>query len=299
MTARDYSLNSLYRDLGQQLKRAGVDSPLFAAEWILRSVLGWDRSRFFMEMDSSVPESVRLQAEKWVHAHSRGIPIQYLTGEQEFFGRSFWVNPSVLIPRPETEELVETLFSAADSIWENRSLQVADLGSGSGAVAVTLAAERPHWQVYAVDVSPEAAAVTKRNAKRHGVRERMRFLQGDWLKPLVEKKWEVDILVSNPPYIPSEEIDGLETGVKDYEPRLALDGGADGLTPYRSIADDLGKVLRDPGLVAFEIGVGQGEDVVGILKQRWSSNADTRILLDLAGRERMVLASKGRLPDSL
>lgn len=293
------TVNRIYRELGERLKEAGVESPLFASEWILRSALGWDRTQFYMNLDCPVPPSVHRQAETWATAHSRGVPIQYLTGEQMFFGRSFSVDPSVLIPRPETEELVEQLLKIADVIWGRQPLQAADLGCGSGAIGVTLAAERPYWHVMAIDLSADAIAMTRRNARRHGVQDRMELFQGDWLAPLITEKKKVDILVSNPPYIPTQTIPELMARVKEHEPHLALDGGSDGLDPYRRIAAQLKQVLQVPALVALEIGTGQGTDVVSILKQRWTPKADTRILLDLAGHERIVLASNEKLPDSL
>ncbi|PTM56772.1 peptide chain release factor N(5)-glutamine methyltransferase [Desmospora activa] len=299
MNEEQPTLNQLFRQFSRRLERAGVESPLFAAEFILRSVLKWDRTRFFTNIHSSMPDSLRAQAEEWLHAHCDGVPLQYLSGEQEFFGRRYRVNSSVLIPRPETEGLVEAVLTAADAFWGDRPLQVADLGCGSGAVAVTLAAERPHWQVIAVDLSPHALALARRNAEIHGVAERIQFRRGDWLQPLLQTESQIDILVSNPPYIPTDEIKGLEKGVKEYEPRLALDGGMDGLNPYRSIAKGMEQVLTSRALVAFEVGMGQGEDVVAIVKRLWRADIDTRILLDLAGKDRIVLASNQRLPESL
>lgn len=299
MTEDQPTVNHLLRQFNRRLEQVGVESPLFAAEFILRSLLKWDRTRFFTDIHSPVPPSVRAEAEKWLQAHCNGVPLQYLCGEREFFGRLFQVDPSVLIPRPETEGLVESVLMAADSTWGDQPLQVADLGCGSGAIAVTLAAERPHWQVIAVDVSAEALAVARRNAHIHGVAERMKFWRGDWLQPLLRQGSRVDILVSNPPYIPTDDIDGLEKGVKNYEPRLALDGGADGLNPYRTIAEEMVHVLAQPAVVAFEVGVGQAKDVAAIIKRSWHVDVDTGILSDLAGKDRIVLASDKQIPESL
>ena len=171
-------------------------------------------------------------------------------------------------------------------------LSVCDVGTGSGALAVTLAAERPRWVVFATDISSAALAVARENARRNGVEERIRFLRGKWLEPLRQGGDRVDVVVSNPPYIPSKEIAALKREVRDFEPRLALDGGEDGLDAYRRIIEQIPDVLRLPGLVAFEVGMGQSRHVAGMLESMPLS-VSVSIVPDLAGIERVVLGRIG------
>jgi release factor glutamine methyltransferase len=229
---------------------------------------------------------------KWLKRRADGEPLQYILQEQEFFGRPFRVSPAVLIPRPETEILAETVLREADRIWGERPLSVCDVGTGSGALAVTLAAERPLWTLWATDISSAALEVAKDNAMRNGVEERVRFFRGEWLAPLRQGGVRVDVVVSNPPYIPSNDIPSLEQQVRDFEPRIALDGGEDGLDPYRRILAQIPDVLRVPGLVAFEVGEGQSRRV-GELLGGLPLSVEVSIFPDLAGKERVVLGRIG------
>ena len=166
------------------------------------------------------------------------------------------------------------------------------MGTGSGVLAVTLAAERPRWSVWATDISPAALEVARDNARRNGVEGRIRFARGEWLTPLRQGGVRVDVVVSNPPYIPSKDIATLQRQVKDFEPHLSLDGGEDGLDAYRRIIEQIPDVLRLPGLVAFEVGVGQSRRVAEMLESMPLS-VSIDILPDLAGIERVVLGKIG------
>lgn len=270
------------------LQQYQVEDSNFEAELLLRFALGWDRTRFFTHLDESLDPSVYHRYQKWLHRRREGVPLQYLMGEQEFYGRLFQVNESVLIPRPETEILVETVLRETKE-WSDQNRQVVDVGTGSGAVAVTLAAERPSWGITAVDCSPQALQVAKGNAGNHHVEERIDWYQGSWLSPLQERDIKVDILVSNPPYIPTAVIPGLEVQVRDHEPILALDGGSDGLDPYRKILDMAPGVLKYPGLIVFEVGDEQSEAVSLWINEIWPK-ATVSVFPDLAGRNRVVSA---------
>ncbi|GGA45952.1 release factor glutamine methyltransferase [Kroppenstedtia guangzhouensis] len=266
-----------------------VESPRFISELLLRVALGWDRTELFTRFHEPLPSEAAHRFITWLKKRAEGIPVQYLTGEQEFFGRSFRVEPSVLIPRPETEILVETVLREADNIWKGRSVTAADMGTGSGAIAVTLALERPDWGIVAVDRSPEALNVARQNGVKNGSGDRIRWLQGDWLDPLRKRDIRVDVLVSNPPYIPVGEIPHLDAEVREHEPRIALDGGRDGLDPYRILVRGIPAVLKNPGLVVFEVGENQSE-IVGNMLEESLAGAQVSFVSDLAGRPRVVVA---------
>ncbi|WP_134702488.1 peptide chain release factor N(5)-glutamine methyltransferase [Ammoniphilus sp. YIM 78166] len=263
-----------------------LDDGRFLAEMIIRHQLGWDRTQFFLGMNDPVSEENWLAIEQMVQDRLRGIPVQYLIGEQEFYGLRFQVNPSVLIPRPETEILVEQVLKRRNP---QAALVGADIGTGSGAIVVSLAVHS-QWKMYAVDIAQESLDTAQTNSQIHGVDNRITFLQGDLLAPLTEP---VDILVSNPPYIPSEDILELDVQVKDHEPMRALDGGRDGLDFYRRLCQGLPAVLRPGGLVAFEVGMGQARDVEQLMLASGVIEK-TEVIADLAGIERIVIGERGR-----
>lgn len=262
----------------------------FAAERLLRYLLGLDRAQFFVKGQDPLPCDVWSAYQRVIEKKRAGVPLQHLIGIQEFYGRTFRVSPEVLIPRPETEIIVEEILRQTDTSWGSEGCTVVDVGAGSGAIAVTLAAERPSWQVTAIDLSRSALCVARDNAARHGVEERIRFLSGDLLVPLIERGEQVDIIVSNPPYIPTSEISTLAPEVRDHEPKLALDGGADGLDVFRRLMRQLPRVTRKQrGLIALEVGIGQSERVAQWLCRAFPESR-CRIVPDLAGIERVVLA---------
>jgi release factor glutamine methyltransferase len=274
--------------LREALQRASLlmqelEDHKFLAELILRHTLDLDRTQFFLRLnDDMTPEQWEL-AEQLIQKRLSGVPLQYLFGEQEFYGLPFHVDPTVLIPRPETEILVEEVLRRRDT---KSTLRVADIGTGSGAIAIALAANAS-WQIYAVDIAAESLSTAKQNSVLNHVEAKIEFLQGDLLQPLSEKG-KVDILVSNPPYIPTEDIAELDIQVRKYEPMRALDGGKDGLYFYRKICAGLPDVLKPNGLVAFEVGKGQAQDVGELLLASGTvKNID--IIQDLAGIERIVI----------
>lgn len=274
------------------------------AEALIMHVLGWDKTRLLLEGNAPFPAHLAGRWQRMIARRAAGEPVQYITGEQAFYGMDFAVTPAVLIPRPETELLVEqvakrvrALFGTGDGAGGSAGGQprlVADIGTGSGAIAVTLARLLPGWRVAACDLSAEALDVARRNARRaareaDGLDGRIRFLQGDLLEPLIALGERVDVLVSNPPYIPSGELPHLERNVRDHEPHLALDGGPDGLDAYRRIMGQIGRLPEPPRLVAFEVGQGQARPVAGLLAEagHWTGSEMVR---DYAGIERHVLA---------
>ncbi|HZG81128.1 MAG TPA: peptide chain release factor N(5)-glutamine methyltransferase [Brevibacillus sp.] len=272
------------------LREQGAKDSLFEAELLIRHSLGWDRTRFLTSMNDSINPQAVQQLAALCQRRATHEPLQYMMGTQEFYGRPFVVRPGVLIPRPETEILVEQVLLRASSLWrEDETLFAADIGTGSGAICITLACERPQWQVATVDLSPDATRIAEENADRLGAH--VRFMQGDLAQPLLAAGEKVDILVSNPPYIPSSDVEELDEEVRLYEPRLALDGGQDGLICYRRLCEALPELLKPKALVAFEVGIHQAGDVAELLRQSGVID-EVDIVCDLAGIERVVLGTR-------
>ncbi|CAH1193467.1 Release factor glutamine methyltransferase [Paenibacillus plantiphilus] len=354
------------------LEGSGVGEPRANAERLLMHLLRLERAELLRDWRDEFPADLEAEWERLLERKADGEPVQYITGEQWFYGLPFAVTPAVLIPRPETELLVEAVIAAADLLWPEAATSegesrcgrvdesgndmrggdssesvgdiaesdgesgngmrggdgverdgdvfdggagarraplgvcvptVVDVGTGSGAIGVTLAVQRPLWRVCASDLSPDALAVARTNAASHEAAARMAFVQGDLLAPFAERRecgaaaagaegpagLRIDVLVSNPPYIPAGDIAGLQREVREHEPRLALDGGADGLAPYRSMIAQLSQLAVMPRIVAFELGLGQAEAVAEMLRACgvWR---DIRIIRDYAGIERHVLA---------
>ncbi len=225
-----------------------------------------------------------------IKKHLNGLPVQYIIGHEEFYGRTFKVNKEVLIPRPETEELVEGVLKRAKTLFGDKEISLVDVGTGSGAIAITLALENSNFDVCTVDIAAESIKVAKENAEHLGAK--VEFYEGDLLGPLIERKKKVDIVVSNPPYIPDYEIETLSPVVKDHEPIRALVGGEDGLDFYRRFMDEIPQILKNKGIVAFEVGVGQGQLVADLLTSTFPK-AKVEVVNDINGKDRMVFAEIG------
>jgi release factor glutamine methyltransferase len=257
------------------------------ATLLLEHVTGADRVAFVREGERAFDAAAQQRLDELVARRIAGVPIAYLTGSAGFFGRSFAVDERVLVPRPETEHLVEAVLAglrARDLVAPT----IAEVGTGSGALAVTLALELPAAGVFASDVSADALAVARVNAARHGVAQRCTFLHGDLAAPLVRFA-PVDAVVANLPYVPAGEVPRVPDPA-GYEPRLALDGGADGLALYRRLVAALPLLLRRGGAGAwFEAGPGTAEPLAGLVAATlpW---ARVRVLPDYAGRLRVVAA---------
>ncbi|WP_138753774.1 peptide chain release factor N(5)-glutamine methyltransferase [Paenibacillus sinopodophylli] len=291
------------------LQAEQVEEPRNNAELLLMHLLGTDRAALLRDGSEPFPQERLVEWETLIRRKAAGEPVQYMIGEQWFYGRPFTVTPAVLIPRPETELLVEAVLDAAERLWPvdpggEAVLMptVLDVGTGSGAIAVTLASQRHAWRVCASDLSPDALAVARTNAVRHEAADRLTLVQGDLLMPFIPgheqsepqyAELRIDVLVSNPPYIPSADMEGLQREVRDYEPHLALEGGADGLTPYRRMIEQLPQLVQLPRIVAFELGMGQPRIVADMLRAlaEWD---DIRIISDYAGIERHVIATQSQ-----
>ena len=252
---------------------------------LLRHVLGIPHAEMYAYRERPL---TALQTEAFnaqIQQRLRGVPVQYITGEQEFFGLPFHVTPGVLIPRPETEHLVEAAIARLKDLLVAR---VADVGTGSGAIAVALAHSLPTAEVAALDISPAALAVAAENAKHNGVAARIRFLQSDLLNAVAEERF--DAIVSNPPYVAESERKSLPTEVRKYEPEQALFAGATGLEMYRRLIPDARLLLVSGGWLMMEIGHDQRDAVRALLNDAdWQS---VEFLPDLQGIPRVAVVRR-------
>lgn len=238
----------------------------------------------YLMYDEEVSSELEAKFLAGMEEYYQGKPIQYIKGVENFFGRDFKVNEDVLIPRYETEELVENILYRIDDYFaEYQSITLCDVGTGSGAIATSLALEEPRLKVFATDISLKAVTVAKDNAKNLGAN--IEFMVGDMLEPLLENEIKVDIFVSNPPYIPQEQ--EIEAMVKDNEPHVALFGGNDGLYFYRKIFQGVEPLLQERALLAFEIGFDQRELMEAAL-QEYFPNDPHEIIKDINGKDRML-----------
>lgn len=234
--------------------------------------------------DEEVDQELETKFLAGMEEYYRGRPIQYIKGVETFFGRDFKVNENVLIPRYETEELVENILYRIDDYFvDYENITLCDVGTGSGAIATSLALEESRLKVYATDISSEAVEVAKDNAMNLGAN--VEFMIGDMLQPLLEREIKVDIFVSNPPYIPQEQ--KIEAMVKDNEPHIALFGGDDGLYFYRKIFQGVRSLLNDRALLAFEMGFDQRELMEEAL-QKYFPDDSYEIIKDINGKDRML-----------
>ena len=281
--ARASCLADLLTDATAFLAGHGVPSPRLDAEVLLAYAMGGRRTEVYLR-DSPAPR----QRDAFWHTlkrRARREPVAYITGVQEFWSLEFTVNRHVLIPRPETERVVELALELLGSYPAPRIL---DLGTGSGCIAVTLASQLPQARVWACDVSAEVLAVARTNAVAHNVAGRMTFMQTDMRQRLPEGAVPTfDLIVSNPPYIAAPEFATLQAEVRDWEPRLALDGGKDGLDFYRRLLQDCPVQLRPGGWLVMEIGSTQSEAVMRMARSQ-DNLSECRLSYDYAGLPRVV-----------
>ena len=279
-------LKSVLRAAAERLTLAGVDAPLLSARLLACRALGCSRSE--LELRAEVPLSPRERAAfaELLDRRALGEPVARILGEREFYGRPFAVTGATLVPRPETELLVDIALARLPVA----GLVLADLGTGTGCLGVSLCAERPAWAAVLADISAPALRVAADNAARHGVRDRVLCVQGDFCAPLFQPA-SLDCIVSNPPYISEEEYPALPPEVRDFDPRSALVPGASGLEHIRALAARAAEALRPGGLLIMEFGAEQGKAVREVFCAR-TAWADVRIHRDLAGLERCVEARR-------
>jgi release factor glutamine methyltransferase len=261
-------------------------------DWLLKSVANLDSLTLRLESiadDQSIEISMPLDrlSRLWIDRVEQRKPVQYLVGKTFWRDFELVVSPAVLIPRPETESIIDIALAASNSL-QQQGIWV-DLGTGSGAIAIGLAKTLPMAQIFAVDTSTEALDISKANATRLNVLNQINFSQGNWWSSLSQLKGKVAGMISNPPYIPSIEVLRLQPEVVNHEPHLALDGGLDGLDPIRLLVDTASEYLQPGGIWLIEMMAGQGAVVVELLA-RQGSYTDIEIIDDLAGLDRFVLA---------
>jgi release factor glutamine methyltransferase len=265
----------------QRLSSAGIDEARPEAELLVSEVTGRGRAWLFLHPDEELTSAQVARLEALLSRRLKREPLPYILGRAEFYGLSFRVTPAALIPRPETEILVEASIERARTLLVR---SIADVGAGSGAITVTIAEQAPQAHVTAVDVSLDALHLTRENAAAHGVADRVRLVCSDLLDGL---RGEFDCIVANLPYCRTGDFPGLQPEVRDYEPRTALDGGADGLELIRRLSEQLLGHLRTGGFAALEVGAGQAAEVTKLLETVGLRAVE--VLRDYAGFERVVI----------
>lgn len=286
------TIRQAFARAGELFRDAGIETPELDARLLLRDATGLSHEQFVARAGDLLTADARARLDTVVARRLAGAPVSRILGVREFYGREFLVSPQTLDPRPDTETLIEAALAlAAHDGWRDRPLDILDLGTGTGCILVTLLAELPHARGIGTDISVDALAVAKENARRHGVAGRASFIAADWLDGI---EGQFDLIVSNPPYLSAAEMATLQAEV-GHDPARALDGGADGLDAYRRIAAAAQARLAENGVLLLEIGASQADSVGQILSQAGFGPAQPGVLYDLAGRPRCLLR-KARNP---
>ncbi|MBE7558663.1 peptide chain release factor N(5)-glutamine methyltransferase [bacterium] len=267
-----------------------VESPRLSAELLLADLLGASRLDLYLRFEEVLSPGVVEAYRERLRRRARHEPLPYIIGKREFYGRQFHVTPAVLIPRPETEHLVEV---ALTHMRASPPGVIMDVGTGSGVLAGTLLCECPEWRGLATDTSREALAVARENARRLGVADRLEFREGSLYTCLLPGE-NFAVIVANPPYIRNDEWDDLPRQVRDFEPAAALRGGADGMDVLRPLILEAPSYLAAGGILAVELGETQGAAVLQLAGS--TGLADARVLHDLAGKPRVLVAHAGQSP---
>jgi release factor glutamine methyltransferase len=269
------------------LKKKGSESPRLDTEVLLAHVLEWERVKLYTHYEQEVSEATRATFRDLVRQRAEGSPVAYLVGRKEFFSLTLKVSPAVLIPRPDTETVVVEFLERLKDKSDPKAL---DVGTGSGAIALACVQRHKSVRFFATDLSAEAISIARCNAERLGLSGRIDFRTGDLLGPVVQDG-PFDAILSNPPYIPSDEIPSLEPGVRDYEPHLALDGGSDGLRIVARLIDEAVPLLAPGGFLILEIGTAQEVRVRDLIAAR-SELELAPTIRDAANHPRVVRATR-------
>jgi release factor glutamine methyltransferase len=313
------NIRSALREAMARLESAGVPSHALASELLLMHALDCDRTWLYTHPENKIPAATLEKFQALIAERASGTPTQYLSGKQEFWGLDFEVTPAVLIPRPETEHVIEVILDRLGPAAKNAPLQIADIGTGAGCIAIALVHELPRAEIFATDISREALAVAKRNAARHSAADRIRFIESDLFEAFRDGKtvstqpgarlrnlaspgknagWEpalrnqvprFDAIVSNPPYIPLGERPQLQREVRAHESAIALFAGEDGLAIYAPLIREAAEFLKARGLLVLELGHNSLPGVMQIL-ERSGAWTDIRVTNDLAGIPRVISA---------
>lgn len=277
----------------KRLQGHNVPSANLAAELLLMHVLQQDRSYLYTRSNHELSTEQLAHYMELIGERCTGKPTQYITGHQEFWGLDFEVTPAVLIPRPETEHIIEAVLGliSRESLSKEEKFRIADVGTGSGCIPIALATELPNAQLFAIDISPAALKVAAGNARRLGVKDRVEFYESDLLSCLLEAglMGTFDFVVSNPPYVGHDEIDEVQHEVREFEPRLAWGDLAQGEEIYARLFPQALQLLKPGGSVAVEIGYNKKDAVLRLLGQGWQQQ---EVSPDLAGIPRVIIAQK-------
>ncbi len=279
------SVRQALQNAMESLLRAGFEEGRLEAGILLSHMLGINRSELISHFEDILSPAQTEELEQLIRRRLNYEPVAYITGYKEFFGLDFHVTPATLIPRPETELLVEKALDLA----RDRIVSIADIGTGCGAIAIALAFNLPESIIYATDISLTALEITGENARLHGVADRIQLLHGDLLQPLDRG---VDIIVANLPYVNCQEMADLSKDIRRHEPELALAGGPEGLDYIDRLLAQAGEKLRPGGAVLLEIGCGQGDAAVELVK-KYFAGAGVKVLPDLSGNDRVVMVEIG------
>lgn len=282
------TLVSAWKAAKARLEAAGVEGPVIDARLLVEAASGASRIDIITDPHRQLSDDQERALEALVARREQREPVSHILGVRGFWKIMLKVTPDVLTPRPDTESLLDVVLPR---ISADRAVSVLDLGVGSGAILLAILAERPAARGLGVDVSAEAVAVARENAANLGLASRVALLRGDWTAGLAPESF--DVVVANPPYIPTADIEGLAPEVRDHEPWLALDGGLDGLDAYRDIAPQIMRVLRPGGVFAAEIGLGQAPDVQALFRQ--AGAVDVSVHDDLTARPRIIAGMKKAL----
>jgi len=275
------TLLTTWKDAQARLKAAGIDSPSIDARILLEAATGAGRVDILNDPYRAVTPEQSAQMESLLDRRLRREPVSKILGKKGFWKIMLNVTPDVLSPRPDTEVILDIVTLAFDA---NQSFEMADLGTGSGAILLATLAERAGARGVGTDISSEAIAVARENAANLDLNNRCTFLRTEWATGFADNSF--DLVVSNPPYIPTAHIATLDPEVRDHDPHIALDGGEDGLDPYRDLAPEIKRVLRPNGIFAVEIGWDQGEQVKTLFEAAGFS--DVKVVKDLGDRDRVV-----------
>jgi len=266
------------------LASAAIEDASLEAELLLMHLLGIDRVQLYSRLDEELPPSDARTLDQLLKRRLGHEPIAYIIGHREFFGNDFYVASGVLIPRPESELLLDKALDFVSFRFPHRAPVVADIGTGCGAIAISLALLLPQAKIYATDISPRALEITAKNCDRHRVRDRVHPLKGDLLDPLPEP---VDIIIANLPYVKDSDLSHLSAEIREFEPLSALAGGEDGLDKVRQLLSQVGGKLCPGGLVLVEIAAGQGQAVASWARSLFPE-ARVELANDLGGWERVL-----------
>lgn len=279
------NLVTLWKNAKTLLEQNGIESPTIDARILLIAATNVTRNEIVTDPYREIDLKSEVNLNKMLERRIMREPVAHIIGKKAFWSLELNCDARALVPRPETEVIVDFILKYDKENTQNRVL---DLGTGTGAIILALLAERTNWTGLGIDISDDALSLANENAQIHGLATRAKFQKGNWANEITE---EFDFVVSNPPYIPTSDLAKLDKDVRDFDPHLALDGGEDGLLPYRILFEQLPMVLKSGGLFAFEFGINQG-DAIRQMVQSINQLHEIHILKDLSNKERVIIGKK-------